>query len=273
MMSLSGVEGYLNHFFICSLLQPELKERLGIRYLGHMWEETPYWHIWPKAKSGVYKLELQSVSAAEHFEWIAECKVKYYPHRGEEVFSKLSVAERQCRESDMFHNHPSHSGGCPLHNHVHHSLDKFADLGCESGVPRCDLQASMPQDFFYIGHIWIAFSSETGSVLRSETQSTWRVIAERDVVFDCGEDILLPKGSIDRDFPGNELLNTLIASLADAWQQFHGYRFCACQAFEEPGVEFLFNGEALCQRHAADVKRVTCERRMTFIDDIPLALG
>ena len=176
MVSIHTVEGYLNYFFINVLSEPDLKKQTGIRYLSNRWDTYPYWYVWLSEACGVYKLELVDVFEDAGFDWVATIKVKYYPRENEAVFQQLSIFEQLCRTSEAFHNHPSNSGGCPLHGCAHEQPDKFQDLGHESGVPTLAAETAIPEDFFYAGTILLAYKEGLGTVFRLLSQSSWRVI-------------------------------------------------------------------------------------------------
>jgi hypothetical protein len=275
MASISTVEGYLNHFFISMLSQDEFKEQTGIRYLSNRWDNSPYWHVWLTEEPGVFKLELVDVYDETGFDWVANLKVKYYPRENEEVFKQLSVFEQRCRSSEAFHNHPSNSGGCPLHGCAHERHDKFQDLGHESGVPTHEAQTVIPEDFFYAGNILLAYKAEVGTAFSMVSQSTWRVIITEDCeISDEAYDqvIRLHKGELDRDYPGKELTEKLLRRILIGWNLFHRYQYTADYAVVKPGVEFLFDGIEIKQRRTTEVAEYVSEMQLTYSPAVLLHL-
>lgn len=273
MASINTVEGYLNHFFINVLSQADFKEQMGIRYLSNRWDNYPYWYVWLTEACGVYKLELVDVLEEAGFDWVANLRVKYYPRENEGVFNQLSIFEQICRTSEAFHNHPSNSGDCPLHGCAHDH--KFHDLGHESGVPTPEAQAEIPEDFFYVGSILLAYKDELGTVFKLLSQSTWRVIITEDCeVSDeaCDQAIRLLKGDTDRDYPGRELTEKLLRHIRIGWNLFHRYQFSKDCTRQGPGIEFLFDGIGLKQRRSIDVAEHVSETQMTYSPRVLLQL-
>lgn len=275
MVSIHTVEGYLNYFFISVLSQADLKEQVGIRYLSNRWDNYPYWYLWLTEQSGVYKLELIDVVEEKGFDWVANFKVKYYPRESEKVFTQLSIFEQICRTSEAFHNHPSNSGGCPLHSCAHEHHGQFGDLGHESGVPTLEAQTIIPEDFFYAGNILLAYKEKVGTVFKLLSQSTWRVIMTEDyAVADeaCDQVIRLHKGDIDRDYPGRGLTENLLNHIRIGWNLFHQYQFSKDCTKQAPGLEFLFDGTGLKRRRTTDVAEYESETQMTYSPGVLLHL-
>jgi len=263
--------GLLNHVWLNLLADGRLREEAELRYVSHMWDCSPYWYLWLKNRPGVYKLELQAAQISEGYDWLAEFVIKYYPSVDEESFNGLSFLEKICRRSELFETTPTEGiSGCPCHGHCEeHDEDRFSDLKDGTGVPAIHYADMIPADFFFAGHLLLAYKAAMGCLIRLKTQSKWRIIVIKDFSLKDNEGNLiktLRKGEIDRDFPGFDITEYLFRHLVKAWRLFGGYAVFEEHVWKGDGMRFESDGETLFTAPSPDIQRVIIQTEL-FCDN------
>ena len=100
-------EGAINHYWTVCFANDDIRNRLGLKYISQMWDQTPYWYLWFSDLPGVFKLSLLECVAEPEWDWRALFRIKYYPRPEETTFHGLSVLEQICRMSEMFETKPA----------------------------------------------------------------------------------------------------------------------------------------------------------------------
>lgn len=266
---LSVVEGLVNHLWITVMGNSDLRKRLGLKYLSHMWDRNPYWYLWFQDIRGVFKLELRQVIGSEGYEWFAEFSVKYYPHPEDEYFKGLSLLEQICRRSEAFFSTPATiAGGCPCHA-CEHEGDSFSDLGETTGVPAFTAADRLPEDFFFAGKITLA-KKEMGISIGLESQDHWRVVMSADyclVDVDGREFKVLREGETDRDFSGFILTDVLYRKLILSLEALYGCRACSKEELITGGVAFYSDGSKLWDGPSGEIRRIVALSEINFREE------
>lgn len=269
------VIGLFNHVWVAILDRDDLRESVGIRYASQMWDVMPYWLFWFNDAPGVYRIELQDASALEHYDWGAVFIVKYYPDVTETAFQGLSTLERLLRESDVFDTQPADSaGGCPCHGHsgeLHEG--RFSDMVNGCGVPHIQYRESIPPDFFFAGHLFIAHSGNAGAVITAKSQTSWRVKMIEDYV--CSGDngssaFILKKGTVDRNYPGQQITEFVFRRLTVGWKRFFDAPIETESRWEGDGFIFSSDGRTLTAESSSTIRRIILRTTLIFNHGIHL---
>ena len=253
--------GLVNHLWLTSLSHAELQEQVQLNHVNHMWEhDRPYWYLWFNDCIGVYKMELQRATTTKGYDWIAEFTVKYYPSPTEPSFSGLSTLEKICRTSEMFHSLPSYGEcGCPCNGLVHSEHQHKIPPEQSTGAPDVSFNEIIPPGFFYVGSLWIAFNSRSGSIIRLQSQTSWKTVIQKDFTLkdDAGEIItMLKKGDIDRDYPGFSICELLYRRAVKSWFFIHHYTFQNEFSRETDGYIFYSDGYSATAEPSSEVKKM-----------------
>jgi hypothetical protein len=250
----------LNHVWLTVLSDDNLKGKTGLKYISHMWDHQPYWYLWLEGLPGVFRLELHGAEPVEHYDWLAEFVIKYYPTEEEECFQGLSFMEKLCRRSEAFQNAPSPGGGgCACHGHLDGAEIRFSDLENGTGAPGIEHVGLIPPDFFYAGNLLLAFRENAGSSLTLKSQSLWQVTLVKDYPLRDPEGnaiAVLRQGEVDRSFPGYAISERLYRHLLRAWGGYHRYTREKEVIWKDGGISFLWDGENLKSRPSADIQRI-----------------
>jgi hypothetical protein len=258
--------GLVNHVWLSTLADEKAKKQVGLNHVSHMWDQhRPYWYLWFDDCPGVYKMELQNSRTAKGYDWLALFTIKYYPTETEPSFNKLSTLEKLCRTSDMFHSLPSY-GVCdcpcqglhPGHGHKMHAAQN-------TGAPDVTSHDIIPAGFFYAGDVRIAFNERTGSMIRLESQTSWKTVMQSDFTLhdDAGGVLaVLKKGEPDKDYPGFTICNKLYRRLVASWSRVHHYILESESARESDGVVFLSDGYAATPATSTDVKKILVQSEL-----------
>ncbi len=258
--------GLVNHVWLATLADEQAKKQIGLNHVSHMWDQDrPYWYLWFDGCPGVYKMELQGSKSAKGYDWLAAFSLKYYPAETESSFDNLSTLEKLCRTSDMFHSLPSY-GVCdcpcqglhPGHGHKIHSSKN-------TGAPDIAFHDVIPAGFFYTGDVQIAFNERSGSVIRLESQTSWKTIMQSDFTLrdDAGGTLAeLKKGQADKDYPGFTISQLLYRRLVASWSRIHQYTVESKSVRELEGTVFLSDGYTAAPMPSADVKRTIIQSEL-----------
>ena len=269
------VAGVMNHFWLILFSEDALRQAAGLKYISYMIDERPYWYLWHAAHTGVYELDLLGVQAIDGYDWLAEFVIKYYPDRDEPWYEGLSFLEKRCRASDVFQSPPSAGGGCSCHSLSHnHEEHRFADLAESTGAPTYACRNIIPPDFFYAGHLYIAFKDGVGSIIRIKTQTNWQVtITEDHTIRDAeGEPLnFFKKGAIDRNYPGFAISNSIYKGLLRSWSSFHHFEVNREQVWRGEGVRFLNDGRDLKTEAYCNIERIIAQTQLAYRPDEVLA--
>jgi hypothetical protein len=269
------VAGLINHFWLVLFSENALRQAAGLKYISHMVDDMPYWYLWHAAHSGVYELDLLGAQAIDDYDWLAEFIIKYYPQKDEPWYEGLSFLEKHCRASDVFQTPPSAGGGCPCHSLSHnHGENRFADLAESTGAPSYDYRNVIPPDFFYAGHLYIAFKDTVGSIIRLKTQTKWQVTITEDHTIRDGESNQLTffrKGFIDRNYPGFAISNFIYRELVRSWSSFHQYEVNREQIWRGEGVRFLNDGRDIKTEPSHNIKRIIAQTELVCREENVLA--
>jgi hypothetical protein len=263
------VAGLLNHFWLVMFTDAHLKEQAGLKYISHTWDDHPSWYLWLQECPGVYEVELQGAQAAEDCDWVAEFIIKYYPSLEEDVYHNLSILERMCRESEVFHNQPSEGPpGCSCHGHsLETDHGRFQDLTQGTGVPSHRCKTDIPPDFFYAGNLVLAFKEHASSLVKLKSLTRWSVTMTEDYeVLDYNGNTcaILHKGEVDRDYPGFALSNILYEHFVKGWGLFHSYPIKDRTICEGPGVRFYSDGKSLTKASALEIHRTIVQTEFKY---------
>ena len=268
------VSGLMNHFWFTVLSEERFKKRSGLKYISHSWQNDPYWYLWFTDLCGVYKMELHDARTLDGFDWQADFIIKYYPSENESCYHGLSSLEKICRRSNIFHTQPADGYGCPCHA-MDHDHKKFADLEKSTGVPALQNAEMMPSDFFYAGHLFIAFKDGAGSLLRVKSQTKWRVTITEDyaVADNEGDTIaVLKKGEVDRDYPGFEICDFLYRRFTGSWALFNQYSHHQERVWKGDGLNFFSDGQSLWPEPSPDIQKIIIQTALRCRSDDMLPL-
>ena len=261
-------EGAINHYWTVCFANDDIRNRLGLKYISQMWDQTPYWYLWFGDLPGVFKLSLLECVAEPEWDWRALFRIKYYPRPEETAFQGLSVLEQICRMSEMFETKPAQwkegETGCACHGGIHHHGVRFSDLREGTGAPLVRTAAEIPEDFFLAGQMELKHRNGQGSELSWESQDHWQVrMTENYYITDRDGTALkvLRKGEIDRDFPGWMLTDFVARRFAIGWQEHHGFQQVSELVEEKNGLDFSSDGRTLNASPSTTVRqRVVCRR-------------
>jgi len=264
----------MNHFWLVLFSEDALRKAAGLKYISHMIDDRPYWYLWHAAHTGVYELDLLGAQAINGYDWLAEFIIKYYPHEDEPWHEGLSSLEKHCRASDVFQTPPSVGGGCPCHSLSHtHEVNRFADLTEGTGAPSCARRHIIPPDFFYAGHLCIAFKETVGSIIRLKTQTSWqvRIVKDHAVSGEGNKMTLFTKGSIDRNYPGFAISNSIYRGFVRSWSSFHQYKVNHEQIWRGEGVRFLNDGRDIKNEPSRNIERIIAQTELFYREEEVLA--
>jgi len=270
------VAGLMNHFWLVLFSEDALRQAAGLKYISHMIDDRPYWYLWHAAHTGVYELDLLGAQAIDGYDWLAEFVIKYYPDKDEPWHEGLSFLEKQCRASDVFQTPPSAGGGCPCHSLSHnHEEHRFADLAESTGAPSYACRSIMPADFFYTGHLYIAFKDTVGSIIRLKTQTSWQVAITKKHSIRNGDGQALTffkKGAVDRNYPGFAISNFIYQALVRSWGSFHQYGVHREQIWRGEGVRILNDGKDIKTEPSRNIERIIAQTELVCREGDVLAL-
>lgn len=261
-------EGAINHYWTVCFANDNTRTRLGLKYISHMWDQTPYWYLWFSNLPGVFKLALLECVEEAEWDWRALFRIKYYPHPEEKAFQGLSVLEQICRMSELFQTRPAEwkggETGCACHGGIHHHGVPFEELKDGTGAPLASRAAAIPEDFFLTGQMELRHRSGKCSELSWESQDYWRVkMTENYYITDQDGTALkvLRKGDIDRDFPGWTFTDFVARRFAIGWQEHHGFEVLSESDGEKEGFDFTSDGRTLISSPSATIRhRMVCRR-------------
>jgi hypothetical protein len=264
-MSLNAVTqavGLINHLWLAILGDEHHRAFVGVRYIGHGWDDDPYWLLWFQERPGVYRLELKEAVSEGEYDWLADFLVKYFPAKTESAFHGLSSLEKLLRDSDVFDTRPNDgcSGGCPCQAIGHdHSGRQFEDLTEGCGVPQKEIAEDIPPDFFFAGHLSIAHRAGAGTVITAKSQTYWRVEMSADYRV-LGEDgaviTLLKKDSVDRNYPGLDITSFLYRRFTAGWSCFYDASAQTECRWSADGFVFRSDGLTLNCETCNQIRRV-----------------
>lgn len=258
------VAGFINHFWFTVLSEDDLKKQSGLKYISHAWNNDPYWYLWFDDRFGVYKMELKDARTIEGYDWQADFSIKYYPNEKESCYLGLSSLEKSYRESEIFHTHPAEGTGCPCHC-LGNEGEKFTDLRHGTGAPAFKYTDMLPVDFFFAGHLFMAYKVGSGSLLRVKSQTRWRIAMTEDctVVNHKGESLaLLKKGDIDRDYAGFEICDFLFRRVVGSWALFNKYSYQQDCVWKGEGVGFLSDGKNLHPFPSSEIQKIIAQSEL-----------
>jgi hypothetical protein len=262
------ITGLMNHFWLVIFSEQTLRQEAGLRYISHMGDDQPYWYLWYAARTGVYELELCGAQSVDGYDWLAEFIIKYYPGMDELWFNGLSFLEKICRESEVFQTPPSTGGGCCCHSiSTSHEEHRFADLEDNTGAPSYAHRAILPADFFYAGHLSIAFKESIGSVIRLKTQSSWQVVITKDhaIKDETGHSMaFFSKGVVDRNYPGYDISHFIYQGIVKSWSLFHQYRVHRQKLWKGEGSRFLSDGQEVQKEPSRQIERIIAQTELTY---------
>jgi hypothetical protein len=269
------VVGLMNHFWLVLFSEDNLRETAGLRYISHVGADQPYWYLWHTQCAGVYELELCGAQAVKDYDWVAEFAIKYYPDKDEPWYEGLSFVEKICRESEVFQTPPSAGGGCACHG-VSHNLKehRFADLALSTGAPSYVYRDVIPADFFYTGHLYIAFKDTVGSIIRLKTQTSWQVAVTKNHTIRNGDGQPLTsfrKGAVDRNYPGFAISNFIYQGIVKGWSSFHRYKISRGQIWRGEGATFLNDGREIRMEPSRHIERVIAQTQLAYRPEEVLA--
>ena len=260
------VAGLMNHFWLVLFSEDALRQAAGLKYISHMIDDGPYWYLWHVAHAGVYELDLLGAQAIDGYDWLAEFVIKYYPDKDELWYEGLSFLEKHCRASDVFQTQPSAGGGCACHGISHrHEQNRFADLAEGTGAPSYACRSIIPADFFYTGHLYIAFRDNVGSIIRLKTQTSWQVAFTKSHTIRNEEGqplISFKKGTIDRDYPGFAISNFIYQGFIKGWSSFHKYKINPEQIWRGVGLRFLNDGRGVKTAPYQNIERIIIQTEL-----------
>jgi len=261
--------GLINHCWLVIPSDDRLQDQVGLRYLSHMWDRHPYWYLWWRQCAGVYKLELHQAQPLAGYDWLAEFVIKYYPSEQEACFNGLSPPEQACRQSRAFHTLPADGqGGCPCHGLSSPAGGgKFADLAQGTGAPSFEYYDQIPVDYFYAGHLLVAFHSQRGTLVRVKSQRRWQTLMTADCLLydDQGKTLAtLSAGELARDYPGFDLSYFLYQKFLESWALFHQYPACHELVWQGDGVKFLSDGHHLEAETSREIQVIVAQTELTY---------
>lgn len=263
------VAGLMNHLWLTLFSRADLKEQLGLKYISHTMDDYSSWYLWLDECRGVYKLELQGAQTIEGYDWLAEFVIKYYPSREEEVYRTLSILERMCRDSKVFHNHPAEGPpSCACHGHSSETDDnRFKDLSQGTGIPSCRYKTDIPTDFFYAGDLVLAFKDHVGSLVKLKSQTSWHITMTEDYeVLDSegNSRAILHKGEVDRDYPGFTISHLLYDNFVKSLALFHGYTVKEMAVCKGQGIRFYSDGTSLTTEGTPNIQRIIVQAELRY---------
>ncbi|HWR29623.1 MAG TPA: hypothetical protein VN631_07300, partial [Negativicutes bacterium] len=261
-------EGAINHYWTVCFANDVTRNRLGLKYISQMWDQTPYWYLWFGDLPGVFKLSLLECVEEPAWDWRALFRIKYYPHPEEAAFQGLSVLEQICRMSELFKTKPAEwkegETGCACHGGIHHHGIRFEDLRDGTGAPLASKAEEIPEDFFLAGQMELRHRTGCCSELSWESQESWRIqMTENYYISDQdGTELkVLRKGDIDRDFSGWVLTDFVARRFALGWQEHHGFQSVVESSEEKNGIDFTSDGKTLNASPSATIRhRLVCQR-------------
>lgn len=245
-------EGSINHYWSICFADKLRKERLGLKYISQMRDDSPYWYVWFSELPGVFKMSMLSCNSTSSWDWHAMLRIKYYPHPQENSFQGLSVLEQVCRMSDVFDTRPAHwnegETGCICHGGIHHHGVRFSDLTEGTGVPNIGRVTDIPEEFFWAGQMELFYRDGHASKVVWESQDYWQVtMTENYYMPDRNGTTLkvLRRGDIDRNFPGWLLTDFFARRFAMGWKEHYEYARVDEVTEEKEGVAFNSDGHTL----------------------------
>jgi len=263
-------EGTVNHYWTLCFANEDLRQRLGLKYISQMWDQTPYWYLWFVDFPGAFKLSLLECVAEPPWDWRALFRIKYYPRPEERIFQGLSVLEQICRMSELFHTRPAQwaggETGCVCHGGIHHHHGvRFADLQEETGIPNATRATEIPEDFFLAGEMELRYGETQGTEVSWTSQEYWRIKMTENYFIKDQEGAalkVLRKGDVDRDYPGWLLTDFVANRFSLGWQAYKQYPQLRETTEEQDGIEFLCDGHTLSPQLCPSIRRKQICRRM-----------
>lgn len=268
--------GYINHVWLTILSGGHGTRDVGLKYVSQGWDDNPFWHLWFHESPGVYRLEMRQSYSETSFDWIADFLVKYFPLQIEPVFDGLSFVEKLFRNSEAFDAFPSAGhGGCPcsgmIHDHVGSRFEELMSGGC--GVPYKSMMGGIPPDFFFAGHLSIAYKSDAGVIITAKSQTHWTVEIVKDAPVignDGSMQTLLKAGSVDRNYPGLYITSFLYERVITAWQIHLQTDRRTEDRWEGDGVVFRSDGSWLESVASPQIKKVILQTALSFGSNVEL---
>ncbi len=154
---------------------PHVRQRLGLKAVSRVPQETMTWYVWTNRRAGAISLSLLPDDPAAPFDG-ALLSLRYFPDPRESWFANFSPGERRIRLS-------------PLFDHT--------------GTPRTDVAEEIDPSLFHIGTLSIAAQDSNHLTLRLDAQDRWLES------FDDGG-----QWHVQRDVPGLALSLCLLDALA-----------------------------------------------------------
>jgi hypothetical protein len=262
-------EGAVNHYWTLCFANEKMRQRLGLKYISQMRDDSPYWYLWFDEFPGAFKLSMLECKSEFSWDWHALFRIKYYPHPQESSFQGLSVLEQVCRMSEVFDTRPAHweegETGCVCHGGAHMQGVRFSDLMEGTGVPRIQRAAEIPEDFFLAGQMELFHREGLGSKVVWESQDLWQVkMTENYYMPDRNGATLkvLRRGDVDREFPGWMLTDFVARRFAIGWQEHFGFARVQEATEEREGVVFTSDGQTVKTVKSPSIRHRLVNRRM-----------
>ena len=181
-------------------------DSLRFKYISPEWVGNPGWYFWPRDRSGVFLLRLDS-AREEGRAICSQWQVYYYPGLDEELFEAYTLDEQMVRVSDLFDSEPPVCEcrcECCEADHATASLDLPGGIG----VPRPDVRQRLNSWLFWVGDmdwVWQDGSLRSCTVEAPQLSKTW-ACCDRWATNEDGVEVLLKKaGALDRNLPAWEI--------------------------------------------------------------------
>lgn len=187
------------------------RESLRFKYISPEWVGNPGWYFWPRGRSGVFLLRLDS-ARNEGSVLISQWQIFYYPSPDEALFESYTLDEQIVRLSDLFDTAPPDCECCCECSETEHAA-KPADLPGGIGVPRPDVRERLNSWLFWVGDmewVWRDGSLLSCMVAAPRISRTW-ACCDRWATQEDGTKVLLrAAGELDRDLPAGEICQEFV---------------------------------------------------------------
>jgi hypothetical protein len=177
-------------------------ESLRFKYISPEWVGNPGWYFWPRGRSGVFLLRLDSAKQ-EGYVLYSQWQIFYYPSPDEVLFESYTLDEQIVRLSDLFDKAPP---GCECRcecSEADHAA-KPAEFPSGIGVPRPEVRERFNSWLFWVGDrdwVWQDGSLRSCMVAAPRISRTW-TCCDRWATQEDGEKVLLREaGALDRNLP------------------------------------------------------------------------